>query len=86
MPDTQKEHEAGEGGDPLVRMWFETTLGVRYEMPDMMPHQVSAAHRNLDDMEADKIIVFNISEVCLVLPRRILKKAGAGDRCFWEAT
>jgi len=61
-------------------------MGVRYEMPDMMPHQVTAAHRNLDDRQTDRIIVFNVSEVCLILPRRIIKKAGCGDLCFWEAS
>jgi hypothetical protein len=60
-------------------------MGVRYEMPDMMPYQITAAHRNLDDKRIDRIVIFNVSEVCLLLPRRILKRAGSGDRCFWEA-
>lgn len=68
-------------------MWFETRLGTRYEMPDMLQDQVSKTHRTLDQIDHDsQLVVLNISEVTLVIPKRIIKKAGVGDRCFWEAT
>lgn len=66
-------------------MWFETSLKTRYELPDMLPPQVTQAHKQLDS-NIDIIIAMNVSEVCLSFPRRVLKRAGVGDRCFWEAT
>lgn len=83
MSDTQEEHQAGERSGPFVRMWFETTMGVRYEMPDMLPRHVEAAHKQLDSHSS--ITVMNVSGVIMVIPKHILKKAGVGDRCFWEA-
>jgi hypothetical protein len=68
-------------------MWLETTLGVRYSLPDMLIGHVDMAHRQLD--QADKvrlttITLVNVSDVVLTVPYRILAKAGVGDRCFWE--
>lgn len=62
-------------------------MGVRYVLPDMTGEQITGVHKQLDmDFGEDHhIIALNISEVVLSLPRRILKKAGVGDRCFWEA-
>lgn len=83
MSDTQEEFQTGEEV-PLKTMWFETHMGVRYEMPDMVRSQITAVHASLD-WDKDNITAVNISEVVLVLPKRIIKKAGVGDRCFWEA-
>jgi len=85
MSDTQEELQAGEEA-PLVTMWFETHLGARYEMPDMLRERVDEAHRQLDTPGLDRISVLNISEAMMFLPKRIIKKAGVGKRCFWEAT
>jgi hypothetical protein len=64
-------------------MWFETSLGVRYEMPDMQANHVDSAHRQLAG-DFDRIMMNNVSEVVMVIPKRILAKAGVGERCFWE--
>lgn len=67
-------------------MWFETRLGVRYEMPDMLSDHVTLTHHMLDQLLPEgQLVVRNISEVTLVIPKRIILKAGVGDRCFWEA-
>jgi hypothetical protein len=86
MSDTQKELQTSEES-PLKTMWFETHLGTKYELPDMTDEHVTNAHKLLDSSrEIFNITVLNISEAVLVLPRRIVKKAGVGDRCFWEAS
>jgi len=59
-------------------------MGVRYTMPDMLHSHVDEAHRQLDT-KSGSITVMNISGVIMVIPKHILKKAGVGDRCFWEA-
>jgi hypothetical protein len=64
-------------------MWFETTLGTKYEMPDMQTNYVDSVLKQLFD-NATNISVINISEAVLILPKRILAKAGVGDRCSWE--
>ena len=85
MSDTQKEFQTGEES-PLKTMWFETYLGAKYEMPDMTDEHITNAHKLLDAPKGIiNVTVLNISEAALVLPRRIIKKAGVGDRCFWEA-
>jgi len=53
-------------------------------MPDMLPQHVDEAHRQLD-LPVTNITLRNISDVAMVVPRRIIKSAGANDRCFWEA-
>jgi hypothetical protein len=53
-------------------------------MPDMLHSHVDEAHRQLDT-KSGSITVMNISGVIMVIPKHILKKAGVGDRCFWEA-
>lgn len=86
MSDTQKEFQTS-AASPLKTMWFETHLSTKYEMPDMLEEHISKAHRALDGpLSIVNITILNISEAVLVLPRRIIKKAGVGDRCFWEAT
>lgn len=86
MSDTQKELQASEGS-PLKTMWFETHLGTKYEMPDMVDEHVTKTHKLLDGPEEiANITVLNLSEAVLLLPRRIIKRAGVGDRCFWEAS
>jgi len=68
-------------------MWFETILGVRYVMPDMRGSEVDEAHRNLDTSDKSQYVhVRNVSAVIMMIPKRIIKRAGVGDRCFWEAT
>jgi hypothetical protein len=84
MSDTQKEFQTSEES-PLKTIWFETHLGAKYEMPDMLEEHISKAHRLLDMKEVSNITVLNVSEVVLLIPRRIIKKVGVGDRCFWEA-
>lgn len=67
-------------------MWFETRLGTRYEMPDLLEEQVSEAHKSLDFSNPESLIILtNVSRVMLGIPRRIIKRAGVGDRCFWES-
>lgn len=84
MSNTPEDVQASEES-PLLTMWFETKLGVRYEVPDMLATHVDAAHRQLDT-SLERITVLNISEVTVLLPKRIIKRAGVGERCFWEAT
>lgn len=83
MSSTQEELQAGEGSTPFKMMWLETTMGVRYEMPDMLPVHIDEAHRQLDE-DQEHISLLNVSDACLVVPKRIIAKAGVGDRCFWE--
>jgi hypothetical protein len=86
MSDTQKELQTSEES-PLKTVWFETHLGVKYEMPDMLDEHITNAHRLLDGTkQIVNITILNVSEAVLLLPRRIIKKAGVGDRCFWEAS
>lgn len=85
MPDSSKELQAGEAS-PFSVMWFATHQGTIYEMPDMQEHEVTEAHKYL--AEADKsqyVHVRNTSGAILMIPKRIIKTAGVGDRCFWEA-
>jgi len=85
MPNSPKKLQAGQESTPLVTMWFETTLGVRYEMPDMMEHHVDDAHRNLDQADLSQYVhVRNVSDAIYMIPKRIIQKSGVGDRCFWE--
>lgn len=59
---------------------------MRYEMPDMTDDDISQVHKQLDHSQPDgHIIAANVSEAVLSLPKRILKRAGSGERCFWEA-
>jgi hypothetical protein len=51
----------------------------------MLAVQISAAHSLLDWSEANSITLVNISEAVLVVPKRVIKRAGVGERCFWEA-
>jgi hypothetical protein len=69
----------------FVSCWFETRTGTRYELPDMTTDHVDMVCRQLDG-EADTITVVNISPVIMIIPRRILARAGSGNRCFWEAS
>jgi hypothetical protein len=86
MPDPQKERQAGEKS-PFVTMWFLTHTGTRYEMPDMTDREITDAHRHLDAAASfQSIHVLNFSGAFLMLPKRILKSAGVGDRVYWEAS
>ena len=82
MPGTQEELQTDQ--NPLVIFWFQTRLGVHYELPDMLPQHVDEAHRQLD-LDLELVTLRNISGVAMVVPKRIVKTAGANDRCFWEA-
>lgn len=85
MPDSSKELQAGEAS-PFSVMWFATKLGTIYEMPDMQEQEVTEAHRQLDTTDVSQYIsVRNTSGVLMMIPKRIIKTAGVGDRCFWEA-
>ncbi len=84
MSSTQGELRTSEE-TPLKTMWFETHLGVRYEMPDMLREHITFAHEQLDAAGEGSITVINVSEVVALLPKRIINKAGVGDRCFWES-
>lgn len=53
-------------------------------MPDMLDIHVDSARKQLDDNRGS-LTVMNVSGVVMVIPGQILKKAGIGDRCFWEA-
>jgi len=67
-------------------MWFETRLEQRYELPDMLREHITMGHKQLEGAHYDStIIVINISGVSLCVPKRIIAKAGSGERCFWEA-
>jgi hypothetical protein len=56
-------------------------------MPDMRGSEVDEAHRNLDTSDKSQYVhVRNVSAVIMMIPKRIIKRAGVGDRCFWEAT
>jgi hypothetical protein len=64
-------------------VWFETLMGVRYELPDMLPDHVDEARRQLD-LPFPNITARNVSNVVLLIPKHILRKMGVGDRCMWE--
>jgi hypothetical protein len=83
MPDSPQELQA-DPETPFHVMWVETKLGTRYELPDMLEKHVDEAVRALHG-GLPNITMTNISECCLLMPRRIIKKAGVGERCFWEA-
>lgn len=74
----------------FVSCWFETRTGTRYELPDMTSDHVDMVCKQLSGTEeafsTDTITVVNISPVIMIIPRRILARAGSGDRCFWEAS
>lgn len=83
MFDSSKKLQADQ--TPLVTMWFETLLGARYEMPDMLNHHVTTTHKYLDSADLSQDVhVMNVSNALLMIPKRIIKKAGVGERCFWE--
>lgn len=65
-------------------MWFETSQGTRYTLPDMLVTHVDAVVDQLHN-HYNQIMALNISDCCLTLPLRILKQAGVGERCMWEA-
>lgn len=68
-------------------MWLETTMGVRYDLPDMLEEHVTEAHKNLDTADLSQHVhLRNVSGALLMVPKRIIKKAGVGERCFWEKT
>lgn len=83
MSDSQEEFQADKE-TPFHVMWFVTKLGVKYEFPDMGATQVDSAVKQLHGL-FDQMAVTNISGSCLVIPKRIIKKAGVGERCCWEA-
>lgn len=86
MSNTQKELQAGEKVDPLVTMWFETKMGEKYRMPDMMRQHVTEAHKDLDTAKSDQYVaVRNVSDAVLMLPKRIISRAGVSEHCFWES-
>lgn len=88
MPDSQDELQADQkdAGRPYTTLWFETRMGVQYVMPDMLPMHVESARQQLyGPLGSGSITLMNVSGVCMVIPRHILKKAGCGERCFWEA-
>lgn len=82
MPDPSQELPTGP--EPYSVFWFRTRLGTLYTMPDMLPQHVDEARRQLD-LPVTNITLRNISDVAMVVPRRIIKTAGVNDRCFWEA-
>lgn len=82
MPSSPQELPPSEA--PYVTFWVRTHLGTNYYMPDMLPEHVNEAHRQLD-LPVTSITLRNISDVAMVIPKRIIKAAGANDRCFWEA-
>lgn len=89
MSSAQKELRPGEETS-LKTMWFVTHLGARYEVPDMLREHITTAHAQLGEPagsidHADNVVATNISDVVLLLPKRIIHKAGVGDRCFWES-
>ena len=84
MPDTPEQLQTDQ--TPFIHFWVLTKLGTRYVLPDMLPQHVTVAHKQLDFTNDDQIVVVtNISNVVLSIPKRIIASAGAGDRCFWEA-
>lgn len=67
-------------------MWFLTRLGQRYELPDMLRDHITEGHRQLAESRYEgTVILINVSGASLAIPKRIVKSAGVGDRCFWEA-
>lgn len=85
MFSTQKELQTGETTDLLVTMWFETKMGEKYRMPDMMRQHVTEAHKDLDQEDREYVHVQNVSNAILMIPKRIINRAGVGERCFWES-
>ena len=69
----------------LPTCWLETRLGSRYEVPDMTTAHMDSVCQQLDS-HPDTITVVNVSNVIMIFPKRILAKAGTGNRCFWEAS
>ena len=82
MPHPQTDLSTSE--EPYSTFWCRTHLGVMYCLPDMLAAHIDQARRQLD-MQIASITLRNISDVVMVIPKHILKTAGANDRCFWEA-
>jgi hypothetical protein len=83
MPDSPEVIQTDQAAN-FVTMWIETTMGVRYALPDMLPPHVDAVLKQLFEAPYEKVTAINISEACLILPKRIIGKAGVGDRIMWE--
>lgn len=82
MPDTQKELQADQE-TPFSVGWFETRLGTRYELPDMLGEHVDTMRKQFEG-SAPSLTLINVSGVTMVVPKHILARAGVGERCFWE--
>lgn len=82
MPDSQKKLQADQTS-PFSVAWFETRLGTRYELPDMLDEHVDSLRKQLDG-SAPSLTLINVSNVTMVMPKHILLRVGVGDRCFWE--
>ena len=82
MPSPSEELPPSEA--PFVTFWARTHLGTAYYLPDMLEAHIDQVRRQLD-MQITSITLRNISDVVMVIPKHILKTAGANDRCFWEA-
>lgn len=52
-------------------------------MPDMLDKNLEAV---VDQLRGpyDQVVAFNVSECCLMIPKRIIQRAGHGETCFWE--
>lgn len=50
----------------------------------MLPPHVDSMVKQLHNGD-DRITLMNISEAVMIIPLRIIKKAGVWERCFWEA-
>ena len=83
MSDSQENIQADQETN-LVTMWFETTMGVRYEMPDMLSVHTDASLKQFFEAVGENVSVINVSGVCLLLPKRIVGKVGVGERIMWE--
>lgn len=86
MPSTPEKLQADQAHPgPFLVAWAVTKLGIRYEMPDMLPQHIDALCKQCED-DLDNVTLTNVSGVVMILPKRILESVGVGMRCFWRAS
>lgn len=64
--------ERGKAERTLVDIRFETTLGARYDFPDMTREQEQQLLKQLH-LQSEKVVALNISGSTLIIPYRILR-------------
>ncbi len=69
----------------LVVVGIETLSDARYKFPDMPWEFAKHLFEHADEMQAklDTLILYNVSEACLVLPWRIIRRVWINGAIVW---